>query len=34
VTARFVRLNITDGQGGPTIFEFQLFAPALRKTVP
>ncbi len=31
VTARFVRLNITEGQGGPTIFEFQLFAPAARK---
>jgi len=26
VTARIVRLNITEGQGGPTIFEFQLFA--------
>ena len=28
VTARLVRLNITEGQGGPTINEFQLFAPA------
>jgi alpha-L-fucosidase len=27
VTARYVRLNITDGHGGPTIYEFQLFAP-------
>jgi hypothetical protein len=27
VTARIVRLNITEGQGGPTIQEFQLFAP-------
>ena len=34
VTARFVRLNITEGQGGPTIFEFQLFAPAARKNSP
>ncbi len=34
VTARFVRLNITEGQGGPTIFEFQLFAPAARKASP
>lgn len=34
VTARFVRLNITEGQGGPTIFEFQLFAPAARNAVP
>jgi len=32
VTARVVRLNITEGQGGPTIYEFQLFAPAARKT--
>ena len=32
VTARVVRLNITDGQGGPTINEFQLFAPAAPKT--
>jgi len=31
VTARFVRLNITEGQGGPTISEFQLFAPAARR---
>jgi alpha-L-fucosidase len=30
VTARVVRLNITDGKGGPTIFEFQLFAPRSR----
>ncbi|MGA2255481.1 MAG: alpha-L-fucosidase, partial [Thermoguttaceae bacterium] len=28
VTARIVRLNITEGHGGPTINEFQLFAPA------
>jgi alpha-L-fucosidase len=34
VTARHVRLNITEGQGGPTIFEFQIFAPAARKTTP
>ncbi|MBM4094404.1 MAG: hypothetical protein FJ276_34100 [Planctomycetes bacterium] len=34
VTARFVRLNITEGQGGPTIYEFQLFAPAARKNLP
>jgi alpha-L-fucosidase len=34
VTARFVRLNITDGQGGPTISEFQLFAPAAKKQTP
>jgi alpha-L-fucosidase len=27
VTARIVRLNITEGQGGPTINEFQLFTP-------
>jgi alpha-L-fucosidase len=27
VTARIVRLNITEGRGGPTIYEFQLFAP-------
>jgi alpha-L-fucosidase len=32
VTAQIVRLNITDGQGGPTINEFQLFAPAVPKT--
>ena len=25
VTARIVRLNITEGRDGPTIFEFQLF---------
>jgi alpha-L-fucosidase len=31
VTARIVRLNITEGQGGPTINEFLLFAPAARK---
>lgn len=30
VTARNVRLNITDGAGGPTIWEFQLFAPKQR----
>ena len=33
VTARHVRLNI-DGASGPTINEFQLFAPAGRKTSP
>jgi alpha-mannosidase len=27
VTAQQVRLNITDGPGGPTIWEFMLFAP-------
>ena len=27
VTARFVRLNIREATEGPTIFEFQLFAP-------
>jgi len=32
VTARVVRLNITDGQGGPTIYEFQVLAPATKKT--
>ena len=26
VTARLVRLKITEGQGGPTIHEFQVFA--------
>ena len=34
VTARIVRLNITEGKGGPTIWEFQLFAPAARKATP
>lgn len=34
VTARLVRLNITEGQGGPTIDEFQLFAPPARRTSP
>ncbi len=34
VTAGAVRLNITDGSGGPTINEFQLFAPAKPKTAP
>ena len=34
VTARIVRLNITDGKGGPTIKEFQLFAPAASKKSP
>ena len=34
VTARCVRLNITEGQGGPTIFEFQLFPPATPKPAP
>jgi len=33
VTARHVRLSI-DGKDGPTINEFQLFAPAKRKTSP
>ncbi len=32
VTARIVRLNITEGHGGPTINEFQLFAPAAQVT--
>ena len=27
VTAQQVRLNITDGPGGPTIWEFMLFPP-------
>lgn len=31
VTARHVRLNILDASNGPTIFEFQLFAPAAKK---
>jgi alpha-L-fucosidase len=31
VTARVIRLNITDGQGGPTIYEFQVFGPPARK---
>ena len=31
ITARLVRLNIADGQGGPTINEFQLFAPPPEK---
>lgn len=34
VTTRNVRLNITDGKGGPTIWEFQLFAPKAGKTKP
>lgn len=34
VTARVVRLNITDGEGGPTIREFHLFAPRANKTSP
>jgi alpha-L-fucosidase len=34
VTARIVRLNITEGHGGPTIWEFQLFAPVARKAAP
>jgi alpha-L-fucosidase len=33
VTARIVRLNITEGRGGPTIREFQLFAPRPNKSV-
>jgi hypothetical protein len=28
-TSRIVRLNITEGQGGPTINELQLFAPVV-----
>jgi alpha-L-fucosidase len=31
VTARIVRLNITEGRDGPTIFEFQLFAPNAKR---
>lgn len=31
VTAQHVRLNILDASDGPTIFEFQLFAPAAAK---
>jgi alpha-L-fucosidase len=31
VTARIVRLNITAGANGPTINEFQLFAPSTRQ---
>jgi len=27
VTARRVRLNLTDAPGGPTIWEFHLFKP-------
>jgi alpha-L-fucosidase len=34
VTARIVRLDITEGHGGPTIWEFQLFAPVARKAAP
>jgi len=34
VTARIVRLNITEGRGGPTIREFQLFAPRPVQSVP
>ncbi|NLX97247.1 MAG: alpha-L-fucosidase [Rhodopirellula sp.] len=34
VTARVVRLNITDGEGGPTIREFHLFAPRANKASP
>jgi alpha-L-fucosidase len=30
VTARVVRLNITEAAGGPTISEFQLFAPVAK----
>ena len=33
VTAQHVRLNI-EGEGGPTINEFHLFAPARRKASP
>lgn len=32
VTAQIVRLNITEGQGGPTITEFQLFSPVPKKS--
>ena len=31
ITARLVRLNITDAKGGPTINEFELFAPSPKK---
>ena len=34
VTAQRVRLNITEATDGPTICEFQLFAPLARKTSP
>jgi alpha-L-fucosidase len=34
VTARRVRLNITEATDGPTIWEFQLFAPVVRKGTP
>ena len=34
VTAQRLRLNITEATDGPTIFEFQLFAPLARKTTP
>jgi len=32
VTAQYVRLNILDATDGPTIWEFQLFAP--KKVIP
>ncbi len=34
ITARHVRLDITEATDGPTISEFQLFAPPARKTNP
>lgn len=36
ITARIVRLNITEvqGGGGPTVSEFQLFTPVMRKAAP
>jgi hypothetical protein len=34
VTMRYVRPNIAEGEHGPTIAEFQLFAPATEKTSP
>jgi len=34
ITAQVVRLNITQGRGGPTIWEFQLFASRPPKPAP
>ena len=34
ITAQRVRLNITEATDGPTIWEFQLFAPAASKPAP
>lgn len=34
VTARFVGLSIAEGQDGPTIREFQMFARRVSKTPP